>query len=147
MHCWHIFCGFPWSFQTLFFVESCCFFLHCIQCPETLNLSYQESTIKRRKKLIFHHKGGPFWLGVSKSYPECKKGLKKNKVAKWNKKMDGRSCYFTSGAFGPGLLYSVCCTLNPVPWIPSMAQCVKCMNLSTCVDVAQIPKRTDTDRK
>ena len=37
-----------------------------------------------------------------------KKNFKQKKLwgGKWNKKMGGRSCFITSGAFGHGLLYS-----------------------------------------
>ena len=55
--------------------------------------------------------------GVEK---RSKKVLKKkfNSGQKWNKKMGGRSCFITSGAFGDTLLYPLCtvytvhCTLN-----------------------------------
>ena len=50
---------------------------------------------------MFTIRGVPYGQKVTRSR---KKERKKNQGDKWNKKMGGRSCFITSGAFGHGLL-------------------------------------------
>ena len=104
MHFWLFLGSFSWFFQERCFVESCGF-LRCVQCPKTLNLSYQKQHLEIFSN--FSPKGGSLTV---KKLPGAEKKVKKNfkkknlkDWTKWNRKMGGRSCFITSGAFGHGL--------------------------------------------
>ena len=89
-----------WHFFLIFsrrcFVEGCGF-LRWVQCPKTLNLSYQKQHFK-----FFTIRGVPYGKKVDHSRKKLIKiSTTKNLKywTKWNRKMGGRS------AFGHGLLY------------------------------------------
>ena len=71
--------------------------MRCIQCPKTLNLSYQ----KQHSEIFsnFHHKSQKVTKRKKKKVKTNFKNKNLKDWTKWNRKMGGRSQVITFGVF------------------------------------------------